>query len=251
MGSDFRDVDNDGLPDIWHTAVETETFPLFINRGRGLFLDMTMASNLARYTVKMSGWGNGIADFDNDGWKDLFVARANVLDNISESNPERSYPEPNSVFRNLGGHRFDDVSSGAGADFQIPAAHRGVALGDFDNDGRIDAVVSVLGAPARVFRNISPGGNHWLTLKLEGSRSNRMGLGAQVRLTTSDGRSQWNEATTAVGYASSSDSRVHFGLGANTQVREIEIRWPSGTKQILTNVPADRIIPVAEPTHSE
>jgi hypothetical protein len=212
---------------------------------------MTVASNLARYTVKMSGWGNGIADFDNDGWKDLLVARANVLDNISESKPERSYPEPNSVFRNLGGNHFDDVSAGAGADFQIPAAHRGVAFGDFDNDGRIDAVVSVLGAPARVFRNISPGGNHWLILKLEGSRSNRMGLGAQVRLTTPDGRSQWNEATTAVGYASSSDSRVHFGLGANTQVRDIEIRWPSGTKQILTNVPADRIIPVTEPIRSE
>ncbi len=143
------------------------------------------------------------------------------------------------------------MSAGAGADFQIPAAHRGVAFGDFDNDGRIDAVVSVLGAPARVFRNISPGGNHWLILKLEGSRSNRMGLGAQVRLTTPDGRSQWNESTTAVGYASSSDSRVHFGLGANTQVRDIEIRWPSGTKQILTNVPADRIIPVTEPIRSE
>jgi hypothetical protein len=251
MGSDFRDVNNDGLPDIWHTAVEMETFPLFINRGRGLFLDMTVASNLARHTVKMSGWGNGIADFDNDGWKDLFVARANVLDNISESNPERSYPEPNSVFRNLGGNYFDDVSADAGADFQIPAAHRGVAFGDFDNDGRIDAVVSVLGAPARVFRNTSPGRNHWLILKLEGSRSNRMGLGAQVRLTTPDGGSQWNEATTSVGYASSSDSRVHFGLGANTLVREIEIRWPSGTNQILTNVPADRIMRVAEPMHSE
>src|SRR6516162_1022252 len=233
MGSDFRDVNNDGLPDIWHTAVEHETFPLFLNRDKGDFVDMTVATGLARAAAEMSGWGNGIMDFDNDGWKDLFVARANVLDNISELNPARHYPEPNAVFRNQGNGKFVNVSQTAGPDFQLEAAHRGVAFGDIDNDGRIDAVVSVLNGPTKLFHNISDRKSHWILLKLSGTKSNRMGIGAQIRVTAEDGSRQWNEVTTAVGYASASDSRVHFGLGQNQKIREIEIRWPSGIKQVL------------------
>jgi hypothetical protein len=247
MGSDFRDVNNDGLPDLWHVAVEHEMFPLFLNAGDGFFMDMTSASGLAQPTADMSGWGNGIYDFDNDGWKDLFVSRSNVLDNISELPSGRRYPEPNSVFRNLGNGKFEDVSSKAGPEFQIEAPHRGVAFGDIDNDGRIDAVVTVLGGPVKLFHNISNTDNHWMLLKLLGTKSNRMGIGAQVRITTEDGRSQWNEATTAVGYASSSDSRVHFGLGANRRIKEIQIRWPSGIKQLLHDVEGDRIVTIEEP----
>jgi len=247
MGSDFRDVNNDGLPDIWHTAVEHETFPLYINRGQGDFVDMTVASGLSKRTIEMSGWGNGIMDFDNDGWKDLFVARANVLDNISLLTPNRSYAEPNAVFRNLGSDKFEDVSATAGSDFQVAAPHRGVAFGDLDNDGRIDMVVTALGEPARIFHNVSGGANHWLLLKLVGTKSNRMGIGAQVRITTDDGHSQWNEVTTSVGYAASSDSRVHFGLGASARVKELEVRWPSGIRQVLRDVQADRIVIVEEP----
>ena len=247
MGSDFRDVNNDGLPDIWHTAVEHETFPLYINRDKGDFVDMTVASGLARSTTEMSGWGNGIVDFDNDGWKDLFVARANVMDNITLLTPSRSYPEPNAVFRNLQGKKFEDVSATAGSDFQIAAPHRGVAFGDLDNDGRIDMVVTVLGEPAKIFHNITAGPNHWILLKLVGTRSNRMAIGAQVRITTDDGRSQWNEVTTSVGYASSSDSRVHFGLGASARVKELEVHWPSGIRQVLHDLQGDRIVTVEEP----
>jgi hypothetical protein len=247
MGADFRDVDNDGLPDIWHTSVEFETFPLYGNLGHGEFGDSTVSSGLGRMTSQMSGWGNGIVDFDNDGWKDLFVARSNVLDNISALVPERTYPEPNSVFRNLGNGKFEDVSGAAGPDFQKQAPHRGVAFGDIDNDGRVDTVVSVLGGQVKLFHNTSLGSNHWILLKLVGTRSNRMGIGAQVRVTTEDGRSQWNEATTAVGYASSSDIRVHFGLGANKRIKEIEIRWPSGIKQLLHDVDVDRIVTIPEP----
>jgi enediyne biosynthesis protein E4 len=247
MGSDFRDVNNDGLPDIWHTAVEFETFPLYGNRGQGDFADWTANSGLARLTSQMSGWGNGIVDFDNDGWKDLFVARSNVLDNISGLVSERQYPERNSVFRNLGDGKFEDVSSGAGPDFAKEAPHRGVAFGDIDNDGRVDAVVTVLNGAVKLFHNVSGGDNHWILLKLVGSKSNRMGIGAQIRITTEDGRSQWNEVTTAVGYASSSDSRVHFGLGSNRHIREIEIRWPSGIKQVLHDADVDRITTIREP----
>ena len=246
MGSDFRDVNNDGRPDIWYTAVEHERFPLLINSGRGDFDDLTEADGL-HPTTEMSGWGNGIYDFDNDGWKDLFVARANVMDNINELFPNRRYPEPNSVFRNLGNGKFADVSRGAGPDFQLEAAHRGVAFGDLDNDGRVDAVVSVLGGQVRLLHNISDTSNHWILLKLVGTKSNRMGIGAQVHIVTEDGRSQWNQVTTAVGYASSSDSRVHFGLGSNRRIKEIEIRWPSGIEQTLHDIEGDRILTIEEP----
>jgi enediyne biosynthesis protein E4 len=244
MGSDFRDVNNDGRPDIWYTAVEHESFPLLINQSNGEFDDLTQASGLEA-TKEMSGWGNGMFDFDNDGWKDLFVARANVLDNVSELGT-RKYPEPNSIFRNLGNGKFVEVGGSAGPDFQQEAAHRGVAFGDLFNDGHIDAVVSVLGGPVEILRNTSQTGNHWILLKLVGTKSNRMGIGAQIRLTTEDGMTQWNEATTAVGYASSSDSRVHFGLGKNRTIKELEIRWPSGVKQVLHEVAADQILTVEE-----
>jgi hypothetical protein len=247
MGSDFKDVNNDGRPDIWYTAVEHESFPLLINQENSEFDDLTTSSGL-QSTKDMSGWGNGIFDFDNDGWKDLFVARANVLDNISELG-RRKYPEPNSLFRNLGNGKFAEVGASAGPDFQQEAAHRGVAFGDLFNDGRIDAVVTVLGGPVEILRNVSETGNHWILLKLVGTKSNRMGLGAQVHITTEDGASQWNEATTAVGYTGSSDSRVHFGLGKNRVVKDVEIRWPSGIKQVLHEVAADQILTVEEPQH--
>ena len=246
MGSDFRDINNDGKPDIWYTAVEHQTFPLLINDGKGDFDDMTLADGLDA-TKEMSGWSNGIFDFDNDGWKDLFVARANVLDNISELTPSRKYPEPNTLFRNLGNGKFADVSTTAGADFQLEGAHRGAAFGDLFNDGHIDAVVSVLGGQLKLFRNVSDTGNHWILLKLVGARSNRMGIGAQIQITTDDGKQQWNEVTTAVGYTSSSDSRVHFGLGKNARIKEIDIRWPSGIRQRLQDVAADQIFTIEEP----
>jgi enediyne biosynthesis protein E4 len=244
MGVDFKDVDNDGRPDIWHTAVENESFPLFRNVGGGQFVEDTLPAQLA-ITRTMSGWGNGIFDFDNDGWKDLFVARSNVLDNIAQF-ANRKYEEPNSVFRNLGNGKFEDVSASAGPDFQVAAAHRGVAFGDLDNDGRIDAVVTVLNGPLQYFHNISKNTNHWILLKLVGKKSNRMGTGAQIRITAEDGKVQYNEVTTAVGYASSSDSRVHFGLGGSRMIREIDITWPSGIRQVLRNVPSDQILKVEE-----
>ena len=246
MGSDFRDVNNDGFPDIWYTAVEHQSFPLLINSKRGDFDDRTVASGL-QATSEMSGWGNGMFDFDNDGWKDLFVARANVMDNISELIPTRHYPEPNSIFRNLGNGKFQEVSATAGPDFRSEGVHRGVAFGDFDNDGRIDMVVTVLGGQVKLLHNTTESKNHWILLKLAGTKSNRMGIGAQIRITTEDGHSQWNEVTTSAGYASSSDSRVHFGLGANHSIKEMEIRWPSGIKQTIHDVSVDRVLTVEEP----
>jgi hypothetical protein len=247
MGSDFRDLNNDGRPDIWHTAVEHETFPIYQNSGDGDFLDITFRSGIGQPTLNMSGWGNGIFDFDNDGWKDLFVARSNVMDNIGLLIPSRQYPEPNSLFRNMGNGTFKEVSATAGPDFQVASAHRGVAFGDFDNDGRLDMVVTVLGGGVKLFHNISDHKNHWILLNLVGTKRNRMAIGAQIRITTEDGKSQWNQVTTAVGYASSSDSRVHFGLGESKTIKELLIRWPSGITQDMKDIAGDRILTIEEP----
>ncbi len=246
MGADFRDIDNDGWDDIWLTAFEGDTFPLFKNRGfEGDFGEITASSGVAAVTRPMSGWSNGIYDFDNDGWKDLLVVRGHALDNIAKMSL-REPEEPNTVLRNLGKGKFEDVSATAGTAFLAPGPHRGVAFGDLDNDGRVDAVVSVLNGKAQYFHNISPGGNHWLLLKLVGTKSNRMGLGAQVRVYSENGV-QYNHATTSTGYACSSDPRVHFGLGSARTVKEVDIVWPSRIRQTLRNVTADQILVVTEP----
>jgi len=248
MGSDFRDVDNDGRPDIWVVGMVGDTFPLFRNRGRD-FIDITSSSGVARATAGYTAWGNGMFDFDNDGWKDLFCTRASILDNAEEVDhlPSKA---PNLVLRNLGianGRlHFGDVSAEAGPSFQTPAAHRGVAFGDFNNDGKVDAVVVVQNAAPELFLNRSLNHNHWLLVKLEGVKSNRDGLGARLKITPNVGGPQWNHATTATGYSSASDKRVHFGLGAATMIDKLEIWWPTGLYQVLTNVAPDRILTVRE-----
>jgi hypothetical protein len=246
MGAEFRDLDNDGLPDIWHTATELETFPLFRNRGNGIFIDVTGRSGLARPTLQMSGWSNGVADFDNDGLKDLFVARGNVLDNIAEFS-SRTYGEPNTIFRNMGKMTFQDVTAQAGPDMQISEPYRGAAIGDLDNDGRLDMVVTVLNGKARILRNVSSNSNNWVTFKLVGTRSNRMAIGAQLKLTTEDGNSQYDIVSTSAGYGASRDPRPHFGLGPFKTVKQLEIRWPNGTHQVLKDMTANKIHRIEEP----
>jgi hypothetical protein len=245
MGADFKDVFNDGKPDIWHTATENESFPLYRNRGAGVFVEVTDQSLLGG-TRNMSGWSNGIFDFDNDGWKDLFVARGNVLDTVSLIS-NRTYAEPNAVFRNLGNGKFRDASAEAGPDFQQAAPHRGAAFGDIDNDGRVDAIVTVLNGPVKYFHNVTNNRNHWILLKLVGTRSNRMAIGAKIRITAEDNSKQYNHVTTACGYAGACDSRVHFGLLASKTIREIDIEWPSRIHQVLRDVPADQILTIKEP----
>jgi hypothetical protein len=203
-------------------------------------------AGLGLATAEMSGWSNAIVDLDNDGWKDLYVARSNVIDNVALFT-QRQYGEPNTVFRNLGTEKFQDVTSTTGAAFQLPSVNRGAAFGDLDNDGRIDVVVNVLNGKAKVFHNTTKNENHWLLLKLTGVKSNRMGIGAQIRLTAADGSTQYNHVTTSTGYASSSDPRVHFGLGASRVAREIQIMWPSGRKQVLRDVSVDRVMEISEP----
>ncbi|MCW5982960.1 MAG: CRTAC1 family protein [Bryobacteraceae bacterium] len=241
MGADFRDIDNDGKPDVFVTALSNETFPLFRNLGNGTFQDVTYASRLGFLSLPFGGFGGGVFDLNNDGWKDIFVAGSHVMDN-EELFSSRASRQPNKIFANLGNGRFADAGGNSALRF-----HRGAAFGDFDNDGRIDVAVSCLNEPAELLRNASPGENNWLQLKLEGRRSNRDGIGAKVRLTQESGAVQYNHVTTSVGYASSSARRVHFGLGSDAAIKRIEIAWPSGARQTLDNVKANQLLRVVEP----
>jgi len=241
MGADFRDYDNDGFPDILTTALSGETFPLFQNRAGKLFVDAGHTSGLGVLSRKYSGWGTGLFDFNNDGWKDIFAANAHVDDNV-EAFEATEYKQHNAIFVSRGNDTFQDASTTAGPEFQARKAHRGCAFADLDNDGRVDVVVSVLGERPEIWQNVTEGENGWLALQLRGTRSNRDGIGAEVRIGT-----QFNTMTTAVGYASSSHSGVHFGTGAQKQLDRVEIRWPSGTQQQLTHVQANQVLAVREP----
>ena len=247
MGAEFRDLDNDGWEDIWHTAIEGETFPLFRNRGAsGDFEEVTNRAGLGHTTRTMSGWSNAAADFDNDGWKDLIAALGNVQDNVALVSMRKA-EEPMAIFRNLGSGKFADVTAEAGPDARRPALRRGLAYGDLDNDGRMDVIATTLNGKAEYFRNVSASANHWILFKLEGTRSNRMALGARVRIVVEGGPAQVNHATTSTGYGASSDHRVHFGLGAAAGVKSVEIVWPSGLRQELKDVKADQILTLREP----
>jgi enediyne biosynthesis protein E4 len=241
MGVDFQDYDNDGRPDIQVTALSTETFPLYHNDGHGTFTDATQSSRLATLTRRMAGWSTALVDLNNDGWKDIFAANSHVNDRV-EAFEASVYKQPNAVLLNLGNGQFRDGTPEAGPELQASAqAHRGAAFADFNGDGRIDVAVSALGAPAELWENTTPAAGHWIILQLEGTRSNRSGIGARITI-----GHQTRTVTTSVGYVSTSDVRAHFGLGEVTRIDRIEIRWPSGTTQVLTGVEADRVVKVRE-----
>ncbi|MDZ4799077.1 MAG: CRTAC1 family protein [Bryobacteraceae bacterium] len=245
MGADFRDLDNDGKPDLIVSGILNDSFLLFRNLGgRSGFEDYAQRTGLLMSTRQLTGWSLGMYDFDNDGWKDLFFALAHLMQLDRYLGRESALP--NRIYRSVEGKRLDDVSAGAGPALQMAAAHRGAAFADFDNDGRVDAVVSAVNGPAKLYRNITASRSHWLAIRLRGVKSNRQGLGATVHVRLADGRDLYNHATTAVGYASSSEPLVRFGLGASPVADLVEIRWPGGRVQKLTKVAVDRIVDVTE-----
>ncbi len=243
MGAEFRDLNNDGLPEIFHTAMFGNTFPLYKNTGTQ-FDDVTDVSGMTAFSYRMTAWSTGAFDFDNDGWKDLFVAGGAILDNELEV-LHRPALQPDGLLRNNGNLTFSDVSATAGAAFLSPRLHRGAAFGSFNNDGKIDVVVSTINDEPQLLMNRTSNGNHWIILNLVGTKDNRDGLGTKVKIVTAEGV-QYNHTTTAVGYSSSSDKRVHFGLGKAAVIDKIELSWPTGVKQTLTNVKADQVLTVVE-----
>jgi hypothetical protein len=244
MGVDFADYNNDGLPDLVVDDLANQMYALYQNTGDGAFNYTTPGSGIGRMTQLHSGWGLRFVDYDNDGWKDLLIAQGHDLDTVELNFPSLHYREPMLLARN-NGKTFTDVSAASGNVFHQAWVGRGLATGDLDNDGRVDAVVTTNDGPAYVIRNETSTHNHWLTLKLIGHKSNRDGIGAEVKITSAKG-AQYGTVTTASSYLSSSDKRVHFGLGTETSAQMIEIRWPSGIMQTLKDVHADQVVNIDE-----
>jgi hypothetical protein len=245
MGIDFQDYDNDGWPDLFVNALANQRYWLYRNL-KGSFEAVSPSTGIGESTRLHSGWGARLLDYDNDGWRDLLVAQGHVMDNIELTQPGLRYREPLLLLRNRAG-KFEAVREF----FKMPLAARGLAVGDVNNDAALDAAVNCLDSPARLLRNSISAGNHWLMVNTIGTKSNRDGIGARVRVLISPGRELQGFVSAAGSYVSSSDKRVHFGLGKAKQISLVEITWPSGVVQRFENVAADQILEAREPATRE
>jgi hypothetical protein len=241
MGSDAKDFDNDGMVDIVYNDLMGQVFGIFRNAGGHSFDDVTRQTHLQELSLPLAGWSIGFIDYDNDGWKDLYSANGDV-DNFAPNSKQRD-----TMFKNVDGKSFVDVSEQMGTDFAFLGYQRGSAFGDLNNDGFLDIVVTSLGEKPRILMNNALNGNHWIMFDLRGHRSNRDGIGARIKVVTGSGRALYNHATTSVGFMSSSDRRVHFGLGTEKSIKSVEIRWPSGVVQVLGPLAVNQIATIEEP----
>ena len=241
MGSDAKDFDNDGWVDIIYNDLAGQVFGILKNEGGRSFSAVTWSTKLGPLTRNLSGWSIGFIDYNNDGWKDVYSANGDV-DTMTESSRQQD-----TMFENEGGKTFIDVTEKMGPDFAFAGYQRGSAFVDLNNDGFMDLVVTSLGQKPRILMNNALVKNHWIMFELRGHKSNRDGIGATIKVTTGSGRMLCNHVTTSVGFMSSSDRRAHFGIGVETKIDHVEIRWPSGIVQRLEHLTIDRIVKVEEP----
>jgi hypothetical protein len=245
MGIDASDVDGDGWMDVYITHLDFELNRLYRNSQDGTFTDETYRSRIGNKAVLLSGVAAKFLDYDNDGWNDILQLNGAMLDNVALYHGEVSYKEPLLMYRNLGKGEFDKVSDSLGSDFMRPIVGRGLATADYDNDGDIDIVTNNRGDFPSLLRNDGGNANNWLSVQLVGTKSNRDGIGASLKL-TSEGFVQVEQAKGGMSYMSASDPRIHFGLGKRAKIASLEITWPSGQVDRLTNVPINQIITVKE-----
>jgi enediyne biosynthesis protein E4 len=235
MGPVFADVEGTGRPDLWVT--DSKYNRLMRNTGKLRFDDISATSGLSEAEAQYTSWGSGVYDFDNDGWRDILVFHGGLIHLI---------PQEHSLFRNLGGGQFADVSRQGGSILDVKSVARGACFADFENNGKVGAYVVNLDAPGTLLRNVTTTHNHWIAIELRGTKSNRDGIGARVEVTAA-GHTQVAERTAGSGYLSQDDGRVHFGLGSAATVDRLTIQWPSGKQQTLENLATDRVLKVEEP----
>ncbi|MGH9326647.1 MAG: CRTAC1 family protein [Terriglobia bacterium] len=245
MGIDAEDVDGDGWADVYITHLAFELDRLYHNNHDGTFDDDTYASGIGNQAIFLSGVAAKFMDYDNDGWVDICQVNSSMLDNIQLYHTEVSYKEPKLMFRNLGHGKFTKVSKLLGPDFMRPTAGRGLAVADYDNDGDMDFAVNNRGEYPQLFRNDGGNENNWLTVFLVGTKSNRDGIGARLKLLSED-FVQVRQAAAGASYMSASDPRIHFGLGRRKSIESLEITWPSGAVETLTKLPINKIVTVKE-----
>ena len=234
MGPVFFDVENRGVMDLW--VSDSKYNRLLHNAGKEQFSDVTQQAGISQLAAQYTSWGTGAYDFDNDGWRDIFIFHGGLIHLI---------PQEHSLFKNLGGGKFQDVSATGGPFFQVKTVGRGACFADFDNDGRMDAFQVNLGAAGRLLRNVTPSAGHWIMIRLVGTKSNRDGIGAKVEV-LANGTRQQAERVAGSGYLSQDDWRLHFGLGAATRAERITVTWPTGARQSVENVPADQVVTITE-----
>jgi enediyne biosynthesis protein E4 len=253
MSADAADLRNNGMYDLYVSHLDFELNRLYRNNGNAIFVDDTIASGLGRSNMLDSSFGARFFDFDNDGWRDLLVTNGHILDNIPLYHPQVSYAEQRRLYRNTGDGHFVDATNTQGADFRAPRVGRGLAVGDYDNDGWLDFLVNNNGQEAQLFRNAgqighsagTTGKNHWLGVHLVGTKSNRDAIGAKLKISAGDFLST-DQVKGGMSYLSAQDPRIYFGLGTHAQVDSIEIAWPSGAKEIVRDLAADQIVTIVE-----